>query len=95
MITIKRERVVITSEYTNESYLFRYDNMYIKFNRKVLRPSGIVFNIMKYGKDSVLCWDGDGKIYTKLSNYHPNDKQIISNIVNEIKLNFGMAIPEL
>lgn len=95
MITIKRERLAITPEYTNESYLFRYNDRYIEFNRRVLRPSGIVFNIMKNGKDTVLSWDGDGKVYTKLSNYHPNDKQIISDIFNEIKLNFGMAIPEL
>lgn len=95
MITIKYERVIITSEYTDERYLFRYDNMYIRFNRRVLRPSGVVFNIMRYGKDTVLCWDGDGKLYTKLSNYHPSDKQIISDIFNEIKLNFGLAIPDL
>ena len=36
MITIKSERVIIISEYTDEWYLFRYDNKYIKFNRRVL-----------------------------------------------------------
>lgn len=95
MINIKYDRVIITSEYTDESYLFRYDNKYIKFNRRVLRPYGVVLNIMRYGKDTVLCWDGDGKLYTKLSNYHPSDKQIISDIFNEIKLNFGLGIPDL
>ena len=95
MITIKSERAIITSEYTDESYLFRYDNKYIKFNRRLLIPYGVMLNIMRYGNDTVLCWDGEGKLYTKLSNYHPSDKQIISDILNEIKLNFGLDIPDL